>query len=123
TLSDPNLDDGDRQLLSDVERHGCHVVVITAEHGTPGWAFSVGLFHNFQHPEVVVFGLSLELNGEVIQGIGAEIRAGRSLEVDGQYADILEGVKCTFRPVATRWYEPFFGYARWFYRGDEFPML
>ena len=61
TLNDPGLDDNDRKLLQDVAEVGWHVVLIAEEAGTPGWAFSVGLYHTFRHPEVVVFGLPLEL--------------------------------------------------------------
>jgi hypothetical protein len=32
-------------------------------------------------------------------------------------------VRCTFRPVQRRWYPPFLGYALWYHRGGEFPVL
>jgi len=123
SLADDNLDDSDRKLLSDIDRVGWHVVMIPEEDGTPGWSFSVGLFKTFNHPEVVVFGLPLELSGEVINGIGADIQKGKVFESGQEYPEILEGVLCTFRPVVQRWYRPFLGYAGWYYRGPKFPVL
>ncbi len=122
-LTDDNLDDSDRKLLSDIDRVGWHVVMIPQQDGTPGWSFSVGLSKTFNHPEVVVFGLPLELSGQVINGIGADIKKGKSFESGQEYAGILESVLCTFRPVVRRWYGPFLGYAEWYYRGPEFPVL
>ena len=123
TLADDNLDDCDRKLLSDIDRVGWHVVMIPEEDGTPGWSFSVGLFKAFKHPEVVLFGLPLELSGEVINGIGADIQKGKRFESGQEYPDILDGVLCTFRPVVQRWYRPFLGYAGWYYRGGKCPVL
>ncbi len=121
--TDDKLDDGDRKLLSDIDRIGWHVVMIPEENGEPGWSFSVGLFKSFRHPEIVVFGLPLELSGQVINGIGSDVQKGIAFEAGQEYGDILEGVLCTFRSVATRWYRPFLGYAAWYYEGLNFPVL
>ena len=123
SLTDDNLDGSDRKLLSDIDRVGWHVVMILEEDGTPGWSFSVGLFETFKHPEVVVFGLPLELSGQVINGIGADIQKGKTFESGQEYPEILDGVLCTYRPVLRQWYRPFLGYAMWYYRGLEFPVL
>jgi hypothetical protein len=122
SLADDNLDDGDRKLLSDVERVGWHVVMIPEEDGEPGWSFSVGLYKTFRHPEIVVFGLPLELSGRVINSIGFDVKRENAFEAGKEYADILEDVLCTFRPVAQRWYRPFLGTAMWYYRGVNFPV-
>ena len=120
---DDCLDERDRKVIEDVARVGWHVINIAAERGRPGWSFSIGLFQTFGQPEVVVFGLRSELGYRVINGIGVAIKAGRRFAVDGEYPDILADVRCLFKPVQRRWYEPFLGYARWYYEGDEFPVL
>jgi hypothetical protein len=123
TLADANLDDNDRKLLQDIQDEGWHIVGIPPEDGTPGWAFTVGLYHSFKHPEIVVFGLPIELLGQVIGGIGSDVKEGKAFELSKEYEEILEGVRCTFRPVLECWYRSFLGYARWFYRGSQFPVL
>jgi hypothetical protein len=123
TLSDENLDESDRKLLSDIEQVGWHVVLIPPEADTPGWAFSIGLFHTFKHPEVVVFGLPLEVYGQVINGIGDDVQKGCRFQSHEEYPDLLEGVACVFRHVERGWYREFLGYAGWYYQGMDFPVL
>ncbi len=36
---------------------------------------------------------------------------------------MLDGYSCMFRRVDPSAYRDYFGYARWYYEGDEFPML
>jgi hypothetical protein len=121
--TEEGLDEADRKLIADVERVGWHVVLIPEQDGTPGWAFSIGLWRSFGHPEFVVFGLPLELSGQVINALGQRARAGETFAAGADAVDLLAGVRCTFRRAQRRWYPPFLGYARWYYRGDEFPVL
>ena len=113
----------DAKLLSDVEEYGWHVVNVHDRDPLPGWAFSIGLYRNFGHPEIVVFGLDLELNASVINSVGDEIKAGKRFEIDGQYSDLIDEYSCTFKPVNLVWYGAFLGYANWFYDGTEYPVL
>jgi len=52
----------DAKVLQDIQRVGWHVTSVFArkEDEGPEWAFSIGLFHSFCHPEVIVHGLPLE---------------------------------------------------------------
>ncbi|MEZ4266086.1 MAG: DUF4262 domain-containing protein [Myxococcota bacterium] len=124
TRSLPTPEDAsDRKLLTDVANVGWHVVKVPEADGTPSWCFTVGLQHNFDHPEFVIFGLPLTI-AHVLLNIGGEaVKAGRSFHTDVPYDDFLEGFSCVLRPVAVRWQQPFLGYARWFYRGAGFAAL
>src|SRR5262245_53678002 len=114
TLADEGLDASDIKLLQDIDRVGWHVILIPEEDGTPGWAFSIGLFRTFGHPEIAVFGLPLDVAGPVINHVGQLVSQGEDF-TDGQEAEgLLEGVRCQFRVVRQRWYRPFLGYARWY---------
>ena len=89
----------------------------------PSFAYSIGLFRSFGHPEIIVFGLGLDLMHRMINLIGEEVRRGRRF-ADGESASgILEGYDVRFLHVAHRHYPEHFGYARWFYKGDDFPAL
>jgi hypothetical protein len=120
---DDCVNDHDDQVINDVAQHGWHVINITEDKGRPGWSFSIGLYHTFGHPEIVVFGLGTELGHRVINGIGERIKAGNRLEAEQEYADILANVRCMFKPVHRTWHKWVLGYARWFYEGDAFPVL
>lgn len=53
-------DNSEQKLLMDVHGHGWGVIGIRAELGSPGWAFTVGLWHTFRSPEIAMFGLQVE---------------------------------------------------------------
>src|SRR5919206_474259 len=106
----------DEKLFADVAEYGWHVLKIFEKETTPGWAFSIGLYKNFNHPEIVVFGLNDDLMHSIINSIGEEVRAGKRFEIDGLYSDLIEAYSCTFKPVNQVWYHPFLGYANWFYQ-------
>jgi hypothetical protein len=85
-----------RKVIHDVNTHGWHVICVTADGDNPGWAYSIGLFHSFRHPEVVIFGLGLGVMHRVVNLVGEAARAGTTLE-DMSEADLLESFRCTFR--------------------------
>ncbi len=123
----PNLpspqDDQDRKILADVAQSGWHVVGVPEWGSTPGWAFSVGLYHSFQHPEIVLFGLPIDAMQQIINNIAEDIRAGASFAAASESTDILEGYTCRLERVEKCWYRPLLGYATWFYRGTDFPVI
>jgi hypothetical protein len=113
----------DRKVIRDVNVYGWHVTIVSAGGGNPNWAYSIGLFHTFRHPEIVVFGLDEDLMHQLINHVGREAKAGREYAPDREYDDILEGYGCTFRPVDPSWYHPVLNFASWFYGGAVFPAL
>jgi hypothetical protein len=115
--------DADRKLLTDVRAGGWHVVLIPGDAETPGWAFTIGLYANFDHPEIVVFGLPRHVAHPLLNEIGEQVKAGQRFESDQLSGGLLEGVDCTFRLVRESWYPPFLGYANWFHQGTNYPVL
>jgi hypothetical protein len=116
-------DDGEQKLISDIEEFGWHVLKIPEGDEGPSFAYSVGLFRTFNHPEIVIFGLDRDLMHRMINLIGEEVRQGRRF-ADGEAASgFLEGYDVRFHEVARRCYPEHFGYAHWLYKGDDFPVL
>jgi hypothetical protein len=114
---------GDRKLFADVKKFGWHVIKVAPDDEGPAFAYSIGIYHSFQHPEIVIFGLDVTDMHRMINAIGEAIRSGSRFS-DGDESDAaLEGYNVLFRRVEMRHYREHFGYARWFYQGDEFPVL
>jgi len=59
----------------------------------------------------------------LINVIGEQGRSGEKFEHLDQAATVLEGYNVAFRTVEHRHYPNGLGYARWFYQGDDFPVL
>jgi len=89
----------------------------------PEWSFSTGLFHSYQHPEIVIFGLELDNMQKIVNTIGSAIRDGAKFESGNEYQDIFARCGCQFRTVDASRYQNYLGWAIWFYNGDPFPAL
>jgi hypothetical protein len=116
-------DDHDRKLLADVERHGWHVLGVEEDEEGPAFAYSIGLYRSFKHPEIIVLGLPIVVMHRIINAVGEEVRSGERFEHLDESEDVLEGHNVAFRTVERTHYPDYLGYARWFYCGDDFPAI
>jgi len=116
-------DDFDRELLANVKEYGWHVMGVKEDEQGPAFAYSIGMYQTLDRPEVIIFGLAFDVMHPLINGIGQQIRAGNRFDDLDEAEDIVEGYNVMFRSVLLRHYQEYFGYARWFYQGDDFPVL
>ena len=91
----------DAKVLQDIQRVGWHVVKVFVPKDEEGdWAYSIGLFHSFGHPEVILFGLPLDRCMTLVNVIGRQVKAGKRSQSGEEYADILQDpYKCSSRDV------------------------
>ena len=116
-------DKQEQKLIADIERYGWHVIKVLEDEKGPGFAYSIGLFHRYAHPEILVIGLRLDSMHGIINGIGEQIKTGERF-VDGtEYSDILRGYDCAFRNVDRKFYKDYLGCALGFYEDGNFPVL
>jgi Domain of unknown function (DUF4262) len=120
---DPRCEASDQKVLDDVKEYGWHVMKVLDQADSPGWAYSIGLYHTFHHPEIVVFGLNPDLMHFIINSVGEDVRSGKRFEEGKRYADLIEAYLCTFKPVNVVWHYKFLGYGDWFYKGSDYPVL
>lgn len=127
TLSDAwTITDGHEEFIKHhVKETGWAVKLIDGDDdGAAAFAYTVGLYRNYQHPELIVFGLDLHLMHAMLNICGEKIRDGEPLPTDKPIAGILEGHDVRTRHVrATTSYDDHLGYAIWFYDGRDFPVL
>ncbi len=113
----------DRKTISDVEEYGWHVGAIPADDEEPSFAFSVGLFKTFGHPEVILFGLGIEAMQGIINVIGEEVRQGRRFSEGEAASGIIEGFDVRFCEVSRDHYSEYLGTASWYYKSTDYPAL
>jgi hypothetical protein len=118
--------DYDKKLLDDVSIVGWHHVYVQPEGGKPGFAFSLGFYANYKHPEIIVFGLPPNTAQQLLN-INAIAVAGAKTKYEAYkpYDTIAQGMRIAFVPVAKRHYPTYLGYAGWFYKSvaSDFPVL
>lgn len=55
------LNDYERDLLDNVDRHGWYCTAVYGDEAGPGFAYSVGFTTSLAAPEFIIFGLDLKL--------------------------------------------------------------
>lgn len=112
------------QIIKDVDEYGCHLALIEGDGYLPAFAYTIGLFKSFSHPEIIVFGLKPEVMGSLLNHAKDEIKKGFGFQTDKPYSGFLEGFDVRFLEVNKEYYLDYFGYAGWFYnRSWDFPAL
>ncbi len=120
-----NSHPADQKFLSNIGAHGWVVTKVfqSAGEAGPEFAYSAGLFHSYRHPEIIIFGLGLDIMHKLINNIGDSVKTGTRFEPGNEYQDIFARCGCQFRPVDTSHYKSYLGWAIWFYNGEPFPVL
>ena len=123
--SDPDawLHDVQRKVVYDVNTFGWHVMLVLGEPDVPGWSYTIGLFTNFGHPEVAMFGLDPRVMHQVLNIVGRSVQRGDRFSDGVETRALLEEHRCIFRAVSPIWALDLFVYARWFHGPVDFPML
>src|SRR5689334_2354117 len=88
----PPQDDYDRKVFADIERTGWSVLLIHDDEGrgVPDFAYSVGLWHTFGHPEILVSGTNPQTAGRLINTIGGHIKvANHSFKPGPRYTALI----------------------------------
>src|SRR5262245_12216677 len=105
-------DQSEQKVVSDVEEHGWHVILVSPGEEGPGFAFTIGLFHNYRHPEVILFGLPQQVAHPVLNLIGAAVKSGTRFQAGDRSRDFFEQHECAFVSFPTSAYYDYLGYAR-----------
>jgi hypothetical protein len=110
-------DDSDRKMFRDILEHGCHIVAIQSGKNSPDFCYSVGLYLNFLHPEILIMGISGEACQKATNAICREADAGNILKAGDECSDLFEAPRpVRFVAVNQERYCDYLGYAVWFYR-------
>lgn len=116
-------DEFERKTVDDVRSCGWHVLKVLEDDRGPGFAYTVGLFHSFGHPELIVVGLPVDVGHSVLNIAGEAIRRGVRYAEGTQSDELLVERACTFRLMPESQYRNYLGWDLWFYDGAPFPAL
>ena len=112
------------KIVQEIESNNRWYVICVGGGNEPLMAYSVGLFKNFGHPEIVIFGISPDAANRIINRIGTKIKEENMRYIpEMEYNDILVEFKATFLPVPKDSYDKVFNVAGWYYKGNNFRVL
>jgi hypothetical protein len=106
-----------------IDDYGCSIVYIEENDYLPGFAYTIGLYQKFNHPEIICFGLPMKLTGSLLNDACDLIKEGQSLVPGQQYEDFLKDFTIQFLPINKAFYPDYFGTASNFYGNDDYPAL
>ena len=110
-------DDGERKVLDDIAKYGWHCLSILEEDGEPPWAFTIGLFQTWEHPELIIFGLKNNVAHQILSIVARGLAENRRIDLSRPSNDLLQSGE-----VPQSEYREHVGFARWYYEGNNFPL-
>ncbi len=116
-------DEAERKALDNIKKYGLHNVHVFGDEKNPPFSYSVGLFENYLHPEIVIIGLKYELAQVLLNNMAHDIKNGKNFTAGEFHEDVLDNFLCYFGEVPKSEYKEYVGWARWFYEGDDFPLV
>jgi hypothetical protein len=113
----------EEEIIRIVKEHGWYIALFEANTATPAFAYTIGLWKNFGHPEIISFGLSVNTLGAILNNAGNLIKEGKKIEVDEDNQEIFTNSPARFKTVHSDNIADYFGYGRWFNEYKDFPAL
>jgi hypothetical protein len=89
----------------------------------PSFAYTVGLWKNFNHPEIISFGLTLNTLHLILNDAGEIAKTGQKIEVGKNYDVFFENSDTQFLKVDKRNISDYFGQAISYYKTTDFPAI
>jgi hypothetical protein len=112
-----------QHLNDNITQYGLQVQHILEDDEGPGFSYSVGLFKNYSHPEIIIVGLKQQLAHTLINDMAHNVREGKVFTALTFDPDILEDFECYIIQVDKSNYDNYVGQAQNYYGGDNFPLI
>jgi Domain of unknown function (DUF4262) len=117
-------DEHEREFLAIIERHGWHVMLVYGDDAGPNFAYSTGIYERIRQPELIVFGLAVDVSHFLVNDYAARIVKGESFEPGDRYKGFLDHADFTFLNVtdqSVRW--KYTTWTSWYYDGAAYPLV
>ena len=113
----------DDQTESDIEKYGLTVIILEATEYLPAFAYSIGLWKTFKHPEIICFGLTTKNLHALINDVAELVKQGQIITTSKKYDDFFDNSDTQFVDVDPSYFSHYFGTAINYYDSDQFPAL
>jgi hypothetical protein len=116
-------DEHEQKCLDDIKGRGVHIVHVYEDEENPRFSYTVGLYHSYLHPEVIIIGLKFKLAHILLNNIAEDVKIGKNFTSGKFHEGVLDNFLCYFGSVPKMHYKEYVGWAIWFYEGNEFPLV
>ena len=115
-----DLTEAGREVLQNIAEHQAHVMHVTADDGAPEFSYTIGLWHHFEQPEVIVFGLDVDAADALLAQVVEQCAAGARFAHGEKHEGLLVGFAARFVDVPDDRAQALLGGASWAYEGAAF---
>ena len=112
-----------QKLHADIGNFGWTVLLMPETDYLPSFAYTVGLWKSYKHPELISFGLTTKTLHLILNDAGEIIKSGQIIEINKSYDDFFENSKTEFITVDNNNIIDYFGNAINYYNSQDFPAL
>lgn len=110
----------EKKVIENIERDGWHCTGVLSDGVSPPFAYTVGLFHTFGFPELIIVGLPHQTAHPLLSDIVDLLLKGE-LDFNVPSDKVIKHFPVFFVKVEKAFYDSHLRSAEWFYEGDEFP--
>jgi hypothetical protein len=114
--------ESEQKVIDDIANFGWHCVSIHPEGELVGYAFTVGLFQTYGHPELIIFGLSAKVAHQILAIAADAAKSGAPIDLTQPTDALINDYLCCVVEVPASQYYEHVGYCRWYYQGNGFPL-
>lgn len=112
-----------KKLLEDIQNLGWAVILVEATAYLPSFAYTIGLWKNYSHPEIISFGLSIQTLHLLLNDAAERVKSGQTIQEQIIYDDYFEKGSVQYLRVNPRNIADYFGQAINLYTTEDFPAL
>lgn len=118
------MQDGNPRMIENIRHHGYHKVGVFSEQANePNFGYTVGLSHRYSHPELIVFGLDIDTEFDILDAAIDALKEGARFADNTESNEILEGLSVKFLHLTPSLYREYVQQACNFYGGNSFAVL
>ncbi|WP_211999857.1 DUF4262 domain-containing protein [Chitinophaga sp. HK235] len=111
------------KIQEKINQYGCFIVQVPEDDYLPAFAYTIGLYQQYGHPEIICFGLSVELMASLLNDTCDLIKQGQAFAPCTSYDDFLDNYPVQFLTVDQAYYPYYLGTGCFFYDHSRFPAL
>ena len=113
----------DKEILTDIENVGWTVILIEATDYLPSFAYTIGLWKNYRHPELISFGLTIKTLHQIINNAGEIVKSGQEIIAGKTYDNFFNNSKTEFVKVDPRNIVNYLGFGIDYYKTIDIPAM
>lgn len=106
-----------------IKKFGLQVIMVSATNYSPSFAYSIGLWETYKHPEIICFGLPDKLGHEVINVVAEIIKQRGTINIGEYSTDIFKDSRAAFVKVDKRNIDDYFVVALEHYGNEQFEAI